>query len=103
MNRCIIIREVIGHRHDLPLDRLFIRALFGHYKAFSCMHLARRKFGSFPAPDRFQSALYRNRVLSRVLHALDTADRVGVALAYAFAPESIISSIRKDRLSIYPA
>ena len=58
------------------------------------------KFRLASASHTLHSRLDRHRILNTVLHTLYSADRIGMPLADAFAPECIGASLRQDRLRI---
>ena len=101
MNRCIIVGEVVRHRYDLFFDTRKISTLFSNNIALSCVFLSRCELRSLAISDSLQHALNRDCILSCVLHAINAADRVRMSLAYAFAPECIVFTIRENCVCVY--
>ena len=96
----VVVREIVRHRDDRLFDGGKVRALLRDDKALARVLLARRKLRVFTGADALERALDRDRVLARVLHAGDAADRVGVALAHALAPERVVAAVRQDGLAV---
>ena len=95
MNRCVIIRKVVRHGLDLILDLCLIRSLFCHNKALSGVFFAGGQLWAAAASDCLQCTFNWDCVLSGILDALDPADRIGMSLADALAPECIIFALRQ--------
>ena len=95
MDGRVIIREIIGHGLDLFLNPGQVCPLFRHDKAFSGVHVTGLKYRIFSLPDLLNRRLYRNGILSGVFDPADPADRVGMSLADAPAPEGIIGAFRQ--------
>lgn len=91
----IVIAEVVGHGLDFILNLCGIGAIFKDYEAFAGVLLAGGKLGIGSASDSFQGSIYGNRVLFGVLYAGNPANRVGMALTDALAPESIVFPVRQ--------
>ncbi|MOA54041.1 hypothetical protein D3C78_1775950 [compost metagenome] len=62
------------------------------------MLLAGRQFRIFAVAHSFNRSLARNGVLHARFNAGNPADSIGMALAYAFAPEGIFLALRQNRL-----
>ena len=101
MNRCVIVGEVVRHRYDLFFDACKISTLFSNNIALSCVFLSRCELRSLAVSDSLQYTLNRDCILSCVLHAINAADRVGMPLAYTFAPECIVFTIRENCICVY--
>ena len=97
-----IPHKVVGHGLDGRFNSLKVRAFFRHHKAFPQVHLVAGGVGALAAADGFQIFFLGNGVLFAVLHAGDAADGVGVALAYALAPEGVGFSFRQHAVAQYP-
>ena len=96
----VVIREIVRHRLDLALNALLVRAFLGHDEALAGVLFAGGQLGGFAIAHTLQRALHGDRILARVLHALNAADRVGMALAHALAPEGIARALREDCVGI---
>ena len=101
VNGGIVLVKIIGHGFDLFFDSGRIRPFFQYHKTLSRMFLPGGKLRVFSVSHRFQRAFHRNGILSGILHARNPADGVGMALAYALAPECIIVSLRKNGIGIH--
>ena len=64
------------------------------------MFLSCGKFRILSVSHSIERRVHRDGVLLRVLHARHSADGVGMSLAYALAPESIVLAVRKDGVGI---
>ena len=64
------------------------------------MFLSCCKFRILSVSYCLQCSLYRNCVLLSVFDTFNSADCVRMSLAYTFAPECVIISIRKNRIRI---
>ena len=95
MDGRIIIREIIGHGLDLFLDPGQVCPLFRHDKAFSGVHVAGLEDRIFTLPDLLNRRLYRNGILPGVFDPADPADRIGMSLTDAPAPEGVIGAFRQ--------
>ncbi len=100
MNRGIIVGEIVRHGYDLLLNPGFISPLLCYHEAFSRVLLSRRKLWLFPVSHGFQSALDGNCILPCILYTFDPAYRVRMPLTDSFAPEGIVTAIRKNRAGI---
>ena len=92
MHRGIVVCKVVRHCLDGIFHCCRIRAFLQYYKAFSGVFFSGGEVLVFTASNRCQCAFHRNGVLLGILYAGNTAHCIGMSLAHAFAPESIIFS-----------
>ena len=102
MNSGIIIGKIIGHGNNIFPNTLQIRSLCCHHVTLPRMLLPGGKLGIFPRPHLLQSSLHRHSILPRVQHTFNTADGIGMTLADASAPESIVCALRQNTIAQQP-
>ena len=100
INNRVIIGEVIRHSFNRVLDFGGVGTFLKHNKAFAQMFLTRSEFGIFAATNSLKRTVNRHGVLFGIFDALNAADGVGVSLADAFAPESIIVAVGENCICI---
>ena len=100
MYRGIIVCKIVRHGLDLFFDLCKICALFGNNEALSRMLLPGGQFRIFDASDRIEGLRYLNGILSGILYTLNPANRIGMTLTDALAPEGIILSFRQNTVCI---
>ena len=98
----VIVRKVVGHGLDRLFDRRLVRTFLCDDVALSGVHLACGQFRLLAASDSCESCFHRHGVLACVFHARNSADRIGVSLADAPAPEGVNLAVRKDRIAVDP-
>ena len=96
----VVLVKVIGHGLDLVFDAGEIRAFFRDNKALAGVLLTGREFGVLTLADAVDRRLHGNGVLAGIKDALDPADRVGMALAYALAPEGVVLALGQDAVHV---
>ncbi len=100
MYRGIVLVKIVGHCLYVMLDLCKVCTLFGNNKTFSCVLLPGGKGGIFTVSYGCDGFGNGNGVLLAVLYAFNTADRIGVTLAYALAPEGLILSFGKNAVAV---
>ena len=100
--RGIVLVKVVGHGLDLMLDLCLVCAFLGHNPALSQVFLAGGQLRLVPLAHLIHGFFHRNRILNTSLHSGNPADRVGMSLAYALAPESIGFSVGENGLRVQP-
>ena len=94
--------KVVWHSLDGRFNSLQIGAFFRYHKAFPQVHLITGGIRSLTAADGFQIFFLGNGILLAIFYAGDAADGIGVALAYALAPEGVALSLRQHAVAQYP-
>ena len=92
----VVVGEVVGHGLDGRFNGGLVGALLGHHIAVTGMLFPGGQFGIFALADPLQGLRYGNGVLTGVGHAGNPADGVGMALAYALAPEGIVLALGQN-------
>ena len=96
----VIFIKVIRHRLDFMFDLCRIGAVLEHHKALARMFLPRRQLRILTRTNSLQCALDWNRVLLRVFHARNAANRIGMPLTYALAPECLVFAGWQDSIAV---
>ena len=95
----LITDKIVGHGFDSRFNGVQVGAFFRYDEAFPQVHFIAGGVRSFSAADCVQVFLFGDGVLLAVLNAGDAADGIGMALAYAFAPESVALAFRQYAVS----
>ena len=91
----IVVGKIVRHLLDLALDPCLVCALSRHNVAFAQMLFAGRQRRHRACAYRVERRRDGYRVLPRIQDAVDAADRVGMALAHAAAPEGVVLALRQ--------
>ena len=98
----VVVGEVVGHLHDLPLDAGPVGTLLGHHVAVARVHGAGGQLDVVAGLDRSDGRLHRAGVLLGVHDAVDAAQGVGVPLGDAGPPERGGGAVGQDGLAQDP-
>ncbi|MNV22921.1 hypothetical protein D3C71_1139170 [compost metagenome] len=98
-NRSIIICKIVRHIHDFCTNAFLICPCLSHYKTLSKVFLASGKLWCFTSANGLNNLLYWNGILYTSFNSIYSADRIGVALANAFAPEGVFFTLWKNSFS----
>ena len=101
MNDGFVAYEIVGHGLDGRFNGSQVGPFFGNHEAFTQVHLVAGGIGAFTAADGFQIFFLGNGVLFAVLYAGNAADSIGMALAYALAPEGVGFAFRQHAVAQY--
>ena len=96
---CLLLNQN-GQLHSVLSSDLNIN-IFLYNSAFARVFLARCQIGIFAASYGVESRLYGNCILFCVFDALYASDGVGMPLAYALAPESVVFAFGKDCVCVH--
>ena len=100
VHRDIVFVEVVRHLDDLLLHRLGICALLEHHPALAGVLLTRGQLRVAAGAHRLERGGHGDGVLARIGHAGDAAQRVGVSLGNAAAPEGVVRTLRQDAVGV---
>src|SRR5699024_7868941 len=92
--------EVVGHGDDGPFDLVGIGPVLEHDVALPHMRHGRCQVGSGPATDLVEGGIGGDRVLHPAGDTVDSAHRIRVTLAEAFAPERVGGTGGQDGLAV---
>ena len=100
VHRDVVLVEVVRHLDDLLLHRLSVGALLEHHPALAGVLLARGQLRVAAGAHRIERGGHGDGVLARIGHAGDAAQRVGVSLGHAAAPERVVRALRQDAVGV---
>ncbi len=98
----VVIGKIIGHGLNSVLDGCLVGTLLGHHIAITGVLFPGSQIGGLAAANPIHGLRHRNRVLPAVQNAGNPANRVGMALADALAPEGIVLALGQDGGGIQP-
>ena len=97
MHDGVVIGKVVRHGLDRLLDGGLVSAFGGDDEAFAQMLLTGCQHRLAPGANGGNGGFLRDGVLHALLDAGNTADRIGMPLADALAPEGVAVAIRQGR------
>ena len=100
VHRDVVLVEIVRHLDDLLLHRLGVGAFLEHHPALARVLLTRGQLRVAAGAHRIERGGHRDGVLARIGHAGDAAQRVGMSLGNAAAPERVVRALRQDAVGV---
>ncbi len=96
VDRGVVFIEVVRHRLDGVFDVCLIGTFFCNNVNKTSVLLTSREFRHGTATHGFESRFHRAGVLLGILHALDAANSIAVALRNTLAPERVVPPLPQN-------